>query len=70
MDVETLDKGKKRLKTSTERKKGISFGGTLIGLDPGDLYLPTWMLAFEHPGCHHDRSKHHLELGFHIWGNL
>jgi hypothetical protein len=38
MDVETLAKGKKRLKTCTGRKKGVAFGGTLADLDPRGIF--------------------------------
>jgi hypothetical protein len=41
MNIETLARGKNKLKTSTERKKEVAFGGTLADLDPGEISLPT-----------------------------
>jgi hypothetical protein len=70
MDVETPARGKKKLKTCTGRKKDVAFGGTLADLDPGDLALPTWTLALEGPGRHHDSPRRHPELGFHFWRHL
>jgi hypothetical protein len=70
MDVETLARGNKRLKTGTGRKKDVSFGGTLVYLDPRNLSLPTWTLALEGPGRHHDSPRHHPELGFSSLGEF
>jgi hypothetical protein len=53
MDAETPTRGKKKDGgICTMKKKDISFGGTLVDLDPGDSALPTWTLAFEGLGCH------------------
>jgi hypothetical protein len=41
MDVETLVRGKKKLKTCIGRKKDVAFGGTLSNLDTRNLALPT-----------------------------
>jgi hypothetical protein len=70
MDVETLARGKKKLKTCTRRKKDVAFGGTLADLDPRDLALPTWMLSLEGLGHHHHIPRHHPELGFHFLRHL
>jgi hypothetical protein len=68
MDVETVARGKKKLKTCTGRKKDVAFGGTLADLVLGDLALPTWTLALEGLGRYHDSPRRHLELGFHFGG--
>jgi hypothetical protein len=70
MDVETQARGNKRLKTCTERKKGVSFGGILPDLDLGDLSFPTWTLSLEGPGRHHDIPRRHSEVGFHLGQHL
>jgi hypothetical protein len=40
MDDVTPTKGKNTLNICTGIKKDVAFGGTLEGLDPGDLSLP------------------------------
>jgi hypothetical protein len=47
MDVEPQTRGKKKLKTCTERNKDISFGGTLADLDLGDLILVIHIFGYQ-----------------------
>jgi hypothetical protein len=70
MDAGTADRGKKKLKICTEKKKDVAFGSTLEDLDPGAPCYSTWKLALEGPGHHHHDPRRHPELGFSFWRHI
>jgi hypothetical protein len=70
MDVANTERGKKKLNIFTEKRKDVSFGGTLVDLDPWGPCSSTWTLALEGPGHHHHDPRCHPELGFSFWRNL